>query len=372
MKKMIVDPYKVEGVVNYDRLIKEFGLHRIDKTLLNRIQKITGTLHPMLTRGIFFADRDLKWILDEYDKGNKFFLYTGCGPSGPIHLGHALVWYFTKWLQDKFGVELYFQFTDDEKFLYKNMTWDEVQKWTHENMLDVIAVGFNPKKTHFIIDTKHAGIMYPEAVKVAKKITFSTIKAAFGFTDQNNIGSIFYTSMQTVPAFLPSVLKKKNIPCLIPHAVDQDPHFRITRDILPKLGYYKPASIQCSFLPPLTGPAGKMSSSESAKGILMSDTPDQVKRKINKFAFSGGQPTLEEHKKHGGNPDVDVPYQYLRYMLEPNDKKLKKIHDDYKAGKLSTGELKKYTIEKISEFLTKHQERRAKAEKILPEFILKA
>lgn len=371
MKKMVVDPYKVEGSVDYDRLIAEFGLHKIDKKLLGRLENIAGELHPMLRRGIFFADRDLKWILDEYEKGNRFFLYTGCGPSGPIHLGHALVWYFTKWLQDKFGVELYFQFTDDEKFLYKDKTWDEIQRWTHENMLDVAAVGFDPKKTFFLVDTKHAGIMYPEAIKVAKKITVSTIKAAFGFTDQNNIGSIFYTSMQTVPAFLPCVLKKRKIPCLIPHAVDQDPHFRITRDILPKLGYYKPASIQCSFLPPLTGSVGKMSSSEAAKGILLTDTPNQVKNKINKYAFSGGQVTLEEHRKKGGNPDIDVPFQYLRYLFEADDEKLQEIYDEYKSGELTTGELKKYTIDKINEFLAKHQERRAKAEKLLDQYIFR-
>lgn len=368
---MVVNPYEVEGKVDYDRLINEFGLQRLDDKLLERIKKHAKDLHPMLSRGIFFAHRDLKWILDEYEKGNKFYLYTGCGPSGPIHLGHLQTWYFTKWLQDVFDVELYFQFTDDEKFLYKDMTYEEIQKWVHENMLDVIAVGFNPKKTHFIIDTKHAGILYPEAIKIAKKITFSMIKSSFGFTDSNNVGSIFYTSMQTVPAFLPSILKKKKIPCLIPHAVDQDPHFRLTRDILPKLGYYKPASIQCVFLPPLEGAIGKMSSTGAAKGITAVDTPSEVKNKINKYAFSGGQETVEEHRKKGGNPDIDVSYQYLRFLFENDDKKLKEIHDKYKKGEMLTGELKKYTIEKINEFLAAHQERRKKAEKQLDEFILK-
>lgn len=371
VKKNSVDPYNVEGSVNYERLISEFGLQKIDDKLLKRIEKTVGELHPMLRRGIFFAGRDLKWLLDEYDKGNKFFLYTGVGPSGPIHVGHLLVWYFTKWLQDKFDVELYFQFTDDEKFLYKNMSYEEIQKWLHENMLDVIAVGFDPKKTHFIIDTKHAGVMYPEAIKVAKKISFSTIKSSFGFTDTINIGSIFYTAMQAVPSFLPSVLKKKKIPCLIPHAVDQDPHFRITRDILPKLGYYKPASIQCSFLPPLTGNIGKMSSSDSGKGILTNDSALEIKKKINKYAFSGGQATLEEHKKKGGNPDVDVPFQYLKFLFEEDDEKLKELEENYKSGELLTGEMKKYAIEKISKFLGEHQERRKKAEKKINDFILK-
>ncbi len=369
-KEMSVNPYEVKGEVNYDKLIKEFGLEKIDEALLKRIEKITGETHFMLRRGIFFAHRDLKWILDEYEKGNKFFLYTGCGPSGPIHLGHLMVWYFAKWLQDKFDVEFYFQFTDDEKFLYKDMTYEEIQYWAKENMKDVIAIGFNPKKTHFILDTKHAGLLYPEAIKVAKKITFSTIKSSFGFSDSSNIGSIFYTSMQTVPSFLPSVLKKKKIPCLIPHAVDQDPHFRITRDILPKLGHYKPASIQCSFLPPLGGSQGKMSSTESTKGILATDTPKEVKNKINKYAFSGGQTTLEEHKEKGGNPDIDVPFQYLKFMFEESDEKLKEIETKYKQGKMLSGELKKYAIQKISDFLEKHQERRKGAEYKIKDFML--
>ena len=368
---MNVNPYEVEGKVDYDRLVEQFGLSKIDNNLLKRIEKKTKNLHPMLKRKIFFAHRDLKWIMDEYDKGNKFFLYTGCGPSGPIHIGHLMIWYFTKWIQDKYDVELYFQFTDDEKFLYKDMSYEQIQEWLYENMLDVIAVGFDPKKTHFIVDTKHAGLIYPEAIKVAKKITFSTIKASFGFDDSSNIGSIFYTSMQAVPSFLPSILKKKKIPCLIPHAVDQDPHFRITRDILPKLGQYKPASIQCSFLPPLSGNQGKMSSSESFKGILSIDNPEEVKKKINKYAFSGGQATIEDHRKLGGNPDTDVPFQYLRYLFEESEDKLEQLEKDYRAGKILSGEMKKYAIEKINEFLKRHQERRRKAKDKINEFMLK-
>jgi tryptophanyl-tRNA synthetase len=372
-EEMIVNPYEVEGKVNYERLIKEFGLEKIDDKILKRIKKCIGKeeIHPMLRRGIMFAHRDLNWLLDEYEKGNKFFLYTGCGPSGPIHIGHLMVWYFTKWLQDKFDCELYFQFTDDEKFLYKDLSYEEIQKWTEENMLDVIAVGFNPKKTHFIVDTKHAGIMYPEAIKVAKKITLSTVKASFGFNDTNNVGSIFYTAMQAVPAFLPCVLKNKKMPCLIPHAVDQDPHFRLTRDILPKLGYYKPASIQCSFLPPLGGMNGQMSSSEEIRGILSTDNASEVKNKINKYAFSGGKDTIEEHRKLGGNPEVDVSFQYLKQFFEEDDKKLKEIEGKYKSGKMSTGELKKYTIEKINSFLAKHQERRKNAKNSVSQYMLK-
>ena len=346
-----VTPWEVKGTIDYDALIKEFGISPIDEALLKRIKKHTGELHHLLRRGIFFAHRDLGLVLDEYEKGNKFFLYTGRAPSGPVHLGHLVPWMFTKWLQDKFDVELYFQFPDEEKFLFKqNLEWEDGQRYLEENMLDVIALGFKPNKTKFLVDTKHANLMYPEAVKVAKRITFSTVKSVFGMTNDTNIGSIFYTAMQAVPAFLPSVLKKKKIPCLIPHAVDQDPHFRVSRDVIPKLGYMKPASIQCRFLPGLQGmDAGKMSASEESTAIFTTDSPEAVRTKIMKYAFSGGQPTVEEHRKKGGNAAIDVSYQWLVFF-EEDDKKLRKIYDDYTSGKLLTGELKQILFEKFNFF----------------------
>ena len=371
-KKYKVTPWEVSGKLDYERLIKEFGIQEINNKLLERIKKHTHELHPMLRRKVFFAHRDLNWLLDEYEKGNKFFIYTGRGPSGPIHLGHLGTWIFTKWLQDKFDAELWFQFTDDEKFLFKNQSFEEIQKWTYENMLDIIALGFNPEKTYFLIDTKHANLIYPEAIKFAKKITLSTVKAAFGFNDSNNIGQIFYTSIQAVPAILPSILKKKNIPCLIPLAVDQDPHFRVARDVYTKLGFYKPSIIHGIFLPPLSGINGKMDSSgKNTDAILTTDSPKIIKKKINKYAFSGGQPTIEEHRKKGGNPDIDVSFQYLKILFEPDDKKLEEIEKKYRSGELLTGELKAILIEKITSFLKKHQEEREKAKKKIDKFIFK-
>lgn len=366
-EKFRVTPWDVIGKVDYAKLIAEFGVEELNDELLKKLEKIAGKSF-MLDRKIFFAHRDLKWLLEEYSKGNKFFLYTGRASSGKMHLGHLMPLMFTKWLQDAFDVELWIQFPNEEKFLFRDKTYEEVQKQLEEDILDVIAVGFNPKKTHFLIDTKHASLLYPEACKVAKKITFSMVKSSFGLDDSSNIGKIFYTSMQAVPAFLPSVIHGKKIPCLIPHAVDQDPHFRLTRDILPKLGHYKPASIQCSFLPPLTGMEGKMGSSEGA-AIYLTDTPKEVERKIKKYAFSGGRDTLEEHRRHGGNPDIDISYQYLRYMFEPDDKKLQEIYNAYKSGAMTSGELKQITIDKINAFLKEHQKAREKAKKRVNEFL---
>src|SRR3989338_8359297 len=151
-----VTPWEVKGNVDYDKLMKEFGVSPLDSKILQRLEKLAGESHHFLRRGIFFAHRDLKFILDEYEKGNKFFLYTGRAPSGPVHLGHLVPWQFTKWLQDAFGVELWFQFPDEEKFLFKqDLDFEDTQKYLEENILDIIALGFKPERTHFLIDTKH-------------------------------------------------------------------------------------------------------------------------------------------------------------------------------------------------------------------------
>jgi len=175
--------------------------------------------------------------------------------------------------------------------------------------------------------------------------------------------------MQAVPAFLPSVLAKKNIPCLIPLGIDQDNHFRVARDVIGKLGYDKPAVIHSRFMPSLQG-SGKMSSSEVASAIYTTDSPKEVKNKVMKYAFSGGGKTIEEHRKKGGNPDIDISYQWLTYF-EEDDKKLEKIYNDYKSGALLTGELKQILINKLNKFLKNHQKERENARKKLDKFILK-
>ena len=62
-----------------------------------------------------------------------------------------------------------------------------------------------------------------------------------------------------------------------------------------------------------------MSASDVNSSIYMSDMPNQVKNKVNRHGFSGGRETEEEHRRLGGNPDVDVSYQYLSFFLEDDE-----------------------------------------------------
>ena len=120
----IITPWEVQGAkvdgklvaIDYDRLIEKFGTRKIDAALIERLEKLTGVkAHPFLRRGLFFShrydhlmlfvlfnlwlfvNRELNIILDRYEKGKTFYLYTGRGPSsGSMHTGHMIPFLFCK------------------------------------------------------------------------------------------------------------------------------------------------------------------------------------------------------------------------------------------------------------------------------------
>jgi tryptophanyl-tRNA synthetase len=368
--EMIVTPWEVRGKIDYDRLIREFGTQPITKNLLQKIAKYTGELHLQLRRELFFSHRDLDTVLNLYEKGTKFVLYTGRGPSGPVHIGHLVPWIFTKHLQDKFDTRLYFQMTDDEKFVVEDeLKLKETVNFGYENALDLIALGFKPENTFIIFDVHDIDLLYDIALEVAKRITYSTAKATFGFQDSTNIGWIFWPAIQAVPCFIHAKLTGENVPALIPAAIDQDPYWRVTRDIAQKLGYYKPAQIHCRFLPGL-GVGGKMSASEPETSIFVTDPPKAVKSKVWN-AFTGGKGTAAEQRKTGADPNICTIFQYFLYLFEEDDKKLVEREKQCKAGKTLCGDCKTELTERINKFLAEHNKKREKAKNIVEKFHIK-
>ena len=367
----VVTPWEVSGVVDYDKLVDRFGTQRIDDALLERIRKHTKDLHPMLKRGLFFSHRDLNWVLNEYEKGNPFALYTGRGPSAGIHLGHMVPWFVVKWLQEKFRAPLWFQVTDDEKYLFRDFEkLADAKVVAYDNLLDIIAMGFDPKLTKIFIDTEYIRHLYPMAVEIAKRITFSTAKAVFGFDESYNIGQIFYTAIQSVPCFLPTIEAGKNVPVLIPCGIDQDPHFRVTRDVAERMGYYKPAGLYSKLMPGLQGLNSRMASSKPETAIFATDTEKAIRQKIGN-AFTGGRATVEEQRRLGANPYIRSVFAYYTYLFAPEDRYLADVERTCKSGERLCGDCKAELAGHVTTFLKAHQERREKAKDHVEDFLVR-
>ncbi|MCW4005561.1 MAG: tryptophan--tRNA ligase [Candidatus Bathyarchaeota archaeon] len=368
--EMVVTPWEVKGKVDYERLIREFGTQPLTDELLDKVAKYTDELHLQIQRHIFFSHRDLDTVLNLYEQGKKFVLYTGRGPSGPVHIGHLVPWIFTKHLQEKFDTRLYFQMTDDEKYLISDRaTLKQTRQNAYENALDLIAVGFKPENTFIIYDVEDMDLLYDIILEIAKRITYSTARSTFGFQDSTNIGWVFWPAIQAAPCFLHKKLTGENVPALIPAAIDQDPYWRVTRDIAPKLGYHKPAQIHCRFLPGLAA-GGKMSASMPETSIFTMDPPDVVKKKIWN-AFTGGKGTAAEQRKLGANPHVCSIFQYYFYLFEEDNQKLSERERKCQAGEMLCGECKKDIVEKLNKFLEQHRERREKAKDTINQYHIK-
>lgn len=235
----VITPWEVEAEegIDYEKLIVSFGCSRITEDIVSRVERLTNRkAHRFLRRGLFFSHRDLTDLLDAYERGEPFYLYTGRGPSSEaLHLGHLIPFHFTQWLQEAFQVPLVIQLTDDEKFLWKggckredvrawrgdgvviyclatslfsigpsspvlltrprshvphpvppppppprsstaDLTLDECYRLAYENAKDIIACGFDASKTFIFSDLDYVSHMYRNILKIQKAVTYSQVR----------------------------------------------------------------------------------------------------------------------------------------------------------------------------------------------------
>ena len=325
-----------------EKLVKEFGASPLS-TLKEMPDFYT------FKKKLIYSHRDFDKFYKALKKGEKCAILSGFNASGTIHLGHKAVFDTNLYFQKEFGIPVFIPISDDESYVAgKVKDQKEALRYSIELAKELIAYGFDPKKTYFIIDQIYTNI-YNLAIKLSKKINLSEIKATYGYKNEENIGLHFYPAIQSAHILFPQEkFGIKNV--LVPIGPDEDAHIRICRDVAPLMGYEKPSILHLAFMPGVDGE--KMSKSKN-NAIFIKDDSKSIIKKIG-GAFSGGQKTVEEHRKLGGNPDVDVACQYLsKFFMD--EKEGKKLFEDYKSGKLLSGEIKKMLSDKLVDFTSNFQ-----------------
>ena len=140
---------------------------------------------------------------------------------------------------------------------------------------------------------------------------------------------------------------------------------QIERD-LGGLGLMPPCSTYHRFAVGMTG--DKMSSSKPESTIFMDDEIDSMERKV-KRAISGGQPTVEEHRRLGGDVSKDVAYQYLQFFFENDDTALAEVKSEYESGRMLAGEVKQICIDRATDWLIDLKQRRDQMEDNVADFL---
>jgi len=364
-----VTPWEVSGEIDYNKLIKEFGL----KPMIDLPKEFDNLL--LFKRGVIFAHRDFDKILEAIQKKKPFAMMTGLMPSGKFHLGHKMVADQMIFYQ-KLGAKVYITVADIEAYNSRNPDMEELRRVAIEEYLtNYVALGLDLNKCDFYFQSKRSldgnksNAYYSLANMLARHATFNEFKAVYG---EISPGKMAASLLQASDMLHPQLKEFEGgpLPVVIPVGADQDPHIRLARDMSQRIKVFNFMQISATyhkFLPGLKG--GKMSSSDPMSFIALTDTPEEATRKIKKYAFSGGKSTIEEQRKEGANPEICTILHYLNILFENNDEEIKQRIKNCKAGKNLCGDCKVLLAEKVSKFLKEHQKNREKAKKVVAKFV---
>ncbi|MFC1755370.1 tryptophan--tRNA ligase, partial [Thermoproteota archaeon] len=337
---VIIDPYGSGLVEDYTKIIKDFGLETFDP-------KLFPGANRLMRRGVVFAGRDMKQIAKAIKDKKPFYVLSGIMPSGEkIHFGNKMVVESIRYFQDR-GAKTYVLVADMEAAAARGVSLEEAKKRALEFHIPAyIALGMDPKKTIFYFQSENKEVLHM-AFEFAKKITLNEFKAIYGSADP---GRIMSAVTQVGDILYPQL--EERMPGIIPVGIDQDPHVRLTRDVVRRVKskkFFLPSSMYVKYTPSLDGSI-KMSKSKPESCIELPEDTKSVTRKI-KRALTGGRDTVEQQKKIGGVPEECMNFELQKQHLIEDDKELDKIYKDCKAGRLLCGECKQISCDRMTKFM---------------------
>jgi len=359
MAKITIDPWGSFLVKDYEKLIGQYGLEPFTDELLAKIPNP----NKLMRRKVVFAHTDLNRVVDAINQKKEFYALTGIMPTlEKIHLGTKLVIENMRYFQDH-GARTFVLVADLESAATRGVSLEEGgQRALDFHIPAYIALGLDPKKTVFYFQStnekvKNLGYIF------SKKITLNEFRAIYGSTEPSRIMS---SLLQAGDILFPQL--EKRMPGVIPVGPDQSPHVLLSRDIVNRtkstFNFVPPSGLYHKFTPSLDGDL-KMSKSKPQSCITIPDDIDEACKKIRR-ALSGARKTLADHRKYGAVPERDMSFQLLTQHFIDDDEKMKKIYDEYRAGKMTTGEIKDITCEKLTKFMKDFEKNFEKAKKIVP------
>ncbi|MEM4389980.1 MAG: tryptophan--tRNA ligase [Candidatus Micrarchaeia archaeon] len=361
---MRMDPWGNELLEDYEHLFTEFGMQRVDESLIARM-KNPGRL---FSRRIIFGHRDFdKWLAD-WEEGKPVAVMSGIKPTGDFHLGSKLTAEELVFFQKEFGAKVFYCIADLEAWADNGIPLTQSHAIAVSNVADLLALGLDEKNAYIYKQSQERRVMNLAYI-FARKTTHATLEALYG---ERNLGIYFSVLTQAGDIMLPQLEEfggPKRV--LVPVGADQDPHIRFARDIAQKFhaeyGFIEPAATFHKFFRSLSGQS-KMSKREPMDVLSLADPPELVRHKIAR-CFTGGRATVEEQRKLGAEWWRCVNYELAMFHFEEGEEALARRREACQTGKLMCGQCKEEVIALAQKFIKQHQEKKkrmmAKAERLL-------
>ncbi|HIH20425.1 TPA: tryptophan--tRNA ligase [Candidatus Micrarchaeota archaeon] len=346
MAEKLIDPWGSGLLEDYEKIVKDFGLEAFNP-------KMFPEPNRLMRRGVVFAGRDLARVADAIKGRKKFYALTGIMPSAEkIHFGTKMVIENMAYFQ-KHGAKTVVAIADLESAAVRGVSLAEARKRALEFQIPAyIALGLDPKKTLFYFQSENREVTRV-AFEAAQKITFNEFRSTYGSPEPSRIMSAL---TQIGDILYPQ--HEERMAGIVPVGIDQEPHIRLSRDFVTRtqstLKFTQVSSIYHKYTPSLDGGL-KMSKSKPESCIELPEDAKTACAKI-KHALTGGRDTLEEHRRLGAVIEKDMVFELLKQHLVEDDRELQEIYEEYKGGRMTSGELKQIACEKITVFMNGLQE----------------
>ena len=368
--------YDENSQIDYSIALKNYGLKNIDLKN-NFLKSQSKMIQNLLNRKLIFAERNLEKINE-----NFFILYELLlSENTSLCLTEILVLNIIKnIMQSNQKVHLIIQIADDEflmestgKFSYK-----QIKIFSEEKVQNVLSILFDSETKEFMKKNIHIFSNYSfrtfsnnfeSLVSDFKmQILYKKVVELFNISEEDSISKLdypCYIAMASNPKIYSSLISdiNENSTCLIINSVCFMNRYMLCYEASKFNNFNEPVLIALKLVNNLTGCNGYDCYFESNKELmlLLEDNEKILRKKIMKHSLSGarGSGSLEDHKKLGGNVEVDISCQYLKFFEEDEDK-LNGFVEKFAKGELSCGEIKQILFEKLNEMFIKIRDNKDK------------
>lgn len=310
-------------------------------------------------------------------------ILTGDRPTGRLHLGHYVGSLRRRVELQNSGIfsKIFIMIADAQALTDNADNPEKVRQNVIEVALDYLSAGLDPDRSTIFIQTQvpelcELAFYYMNLVSVSRVQRNPTVKTEIqmrGFEKSIPMGFFSYPVSQAsdITAFKATT---------VPAGEDQSPMIELTREIVGRFNnIYGPTLVEPEILLPdtavcmrLPGTDGKAKMSKSLGNcIYLSDTPKEVKKKVNSMYTDPEHLTIDSP----GHLEGNCPFIYLDAFatdeqvarFAPEFGTLQNLKDRYCQGGVGDGTVKKLLINVLEEMLAPIRERRAYWEQRIPE-----
>lgn len=222
---MQIDPWSSNQSTDYDRIVNEFGLAPF--TYADRLVDPPA----LIRRGVVFAHRGFDLPFEAMTNGERWGVLTGLMPSGPMHLGHKLVFDQAAYYQSQ-GADVTITVADLEAFVARGMSLKKAQEIAVNNYIrNYIALGLTPERLNIYFQSRRRRVT-DLGWQLAARATLSKMQAIYGFEGKTNIGHLYAPFVQAADILHVQDKDRGGArPIVVPVGIDQEPHIRLTREL---------------------------------------------------------------------------------------------------------------------------------------------